>query len=143
MPPRPHKLSKNPIFMELYKQEQRIRVALGIEKGPLPNVGIKWLRKYFEYLAANLSFPFEARLTEEIGYYRQPAYSQVKVLALLEPDDARRRQEYFGLICTGRKAEQEIEAPLVDLEVEENSPNFQLIEDYWYWIWNWRFDPQI
>jgi hypothetical protein len=130
--------------VELYEQEQRIRVALGIDREePLPNVGIKWLRNYFEYLVSNLSFPFEAQLTEEVGYYRQPSYSQVTVMSLVQPDDSRRHQEYYGLICTVRKAGLEVEAPLVDLEVAEDYPNFQLIEDYWYWIWNWRFDPQI
>jgi hypothetical protein len=129
--------------MESNDQERRIRTALGLEKGPLPNVGIEWLRQYFKYLAANLSFPFEAKLTEEIGYYRQPTYSQVKVLALLDPDKNRAEQEYSGLFCTVLKAGQEIEVPLVDLELEEKYQYFQLIEDYWYWIWNWRFDPRI
>lgn len=127
---------------ELHQQEYRIRIALGLEKGPLPKVKFEWLQKYCEYLAAHLSFPFEAQHTEEIGSYRQPSYSQVKVVAILTArnDPA---QEYSGLICMVIKAEQEIEVPLVDLEVDEQNPNFQLIEDYWYWIWNWRFDPQI
>jgi hypothetical protein len=130
--------------VELYKQEQRIRAALGINKeDPLPNVGMKWLSNYFGYLVSRLSFPFEAQLTEELGYYRQPAYSQVEVISLLQPDDSRRHQEYYGLICTVRKVGQEVEAPLVDLEVAKDDPNFQFIEDYWYWIWNWRFDPKI
>ena len=38
---------------------------------------------------------------------------------------------------------QEIDVPLVDVELNENAPNYRLIEDYWYWFWNWRFDPQI
>jgi hypothetical protein len=129
--------------VELHEQEQRIAIALGLDKGPLPNVGIEWLRKYFKYLAANLAFPFEAQHTEEIGYYRQPAYSQVQVIALLDPDKNPGQDEYSGLICRILKVEQEIEVPLVDLEVDEEHPNFQLIEDYWYWIWNWRFDPRI
>jgi len=129
-------------FHELHQQESRIRIALGLEKGPLPKVKFEWLQKYFEYLAAHLSFPFEAQHTEEIGFYQQPSYSQVKVVAILIPDSDPAR-EYSGLICKVVKAEQEIEVPLVDLEVDEQNPNFQLIEDFWYWIWNWRFDPQI
>jgi hypothetical protein len=129
--------------MELHDQERRIRIALGLEKGHLPNVGIEWLRRYFKYLAANLSFPFEAQLTEEIGYYRQPAYTSVKVLAMVDPDKIPAEQEYFGLFCKVLKAGQETEVPLVDLEVDENNQNYRLLEDYWYWIWNWRFDPRI
>jgi hypothetical protein len=28
--------------------------------------------------------------------------------------------------------------PLIELEIPGDSPNFQLIEDYWHWFWNWR-----
>jgi hypothetical protein len=129
--------------VDLQSQEKRIKTALGLEKGPLPNVGIEWLRRYFKYLIANLAFPFDAQHTEEIGYYRQPVYSQVKVVALVDPDKNPAQDEYSGLICRILKAAQEIEVPLVDLEVEEDNSNFQLLEDYWYWIWNWRFDPRI
>jgi hypothetical protein len=24
------------------------------------------------------------------------------------------------------------------LEIPQDGPNFQLIEDYWFWFWNWR-----
>ncbi|MGA2059374.1 MAG: calcium-binding protein [Thermoguttaceae bacterium] len=123
-------------------QELRIRTALGLNKGPLPNVEVEWLRKYYEYLAANLSLPFDARYAEEGDYYRKPAYHQVKVLALLDPDKNPGR-EYNGLICRTHATDREIEVPLVDLEIEADNPNFQIIEDYWYWIWNWRFDPRI
>jgi hypothetical protein len=123
-------------------QEFRIRTALGLDNGPLPNVEIEWLRKYYEYLVANLSLPFEAQYVEESDFYRKPVYHQVQVLALLEPDK-NPGQEYHGLICRTHATDREIEVPLVDLEIESDNPNFQNIEDYWYWIWNWRFDPRI
>ena len=129
-------------WLEVHDQEHRIRSILGLEKGPLPKVKIEWLQKYYKYLAANLSLPFEAQHTEDIGFYRQPAYSQVKVVALLDPGENPARED-SGLICLVRKAEQEIEVSLVDLEVEEEHANYRLLEDYWYWIWNWRFDPRI
>jgi len=129
-------------LLELHDLEHRIRSILGLEKGPLPKVKIEWLQKYYKYLAANLALPFEAQHTEEIGFYRQPSYSQVKVIALLDPGENPARED-SGLICLVRKAEQEIEVSLVDLEVEEENFNYQLIEEYWYWIWNWRFDPRI
>jgi hypothetical protein len=37
-----------------------------------------------------------------------------------------------------RKGDFEVNLPLVELEVPQKSPNFQLTEDYWYWFWNWR-----
>jgi hypothetical protein len=123
-------------------QEDRIRKALGLANGPLPQVRFTLLVKYFDYLTVNLTFPFDAQLTEEMGFYRQLVYSQVKTLALVYPRDES-AQEYSGLNCSVLKTSQQIEVPLVDLEVDYVHPNSQLLEDYWYWIWNWRFDPKI
>lgn len=126
----------------VHDQERRIISIFGLKTGSLPKVGIEWLQKYYQYLATNLTLPFEAQHTEEIGFYRQPAYSQVKVVSLLDPGENPAREE-SGLICLVCKAEQELEVPLVDLEVDEEHANYQLLEDYWYWVWNWRFDPSI
>jgi hypothetical protein len=122
-------------------QEARIRSALGLECGPLPALGRVWLRKYYEYMASHLFLPFEARCAENTGSFREPT-DPATVLDILDPlrhpseDDA-------GLVCRVRRGPQEEHVPLVDLEVDEDHPNYQLLEDYWYWVWNWRFDPQI
>jgi hypothetical protein len=129
-------------LLEVHDQEHRIRAILGLEKVPLPKVKIEWLQKYYKYLAANLTLPFDAQYTEELDLNRKPAYSQVQVIAILDPGENTARED-SGLICLVRKAEQEMEVPLVDLEVEDEHANYQLLEDYWYWIWNWRFDPRI
>ncbi len=100
------------------------------------------MRKYYEFLTRNLSLPFQAQHTEETGIYGQPAYSQVEVVAFLDPEK-NPAEEYLGLICKVRKVDREMEVPLVDLEVDEDNRNYRLLEDYWYWIWNWRFDPRI
>lgn len=128
--------------IKVHEQEQRIRTALGLNNGPLPKVGIEWLRKYYVHLAANLILPFDCQHTEEVGLYQQPMYAKAKVLLLLDPDK-HSVDEYSGLVCRIQKEDKEMEVPLVDLEVDETGTNFQLMEDYWYWIWNWRFDPHI
>ena len=122
-------------------QESRIRAALGLEHGQLPKVESQWLHRYYEYLAVHLSFPFEAEYAEDISGYRQ-LVSTVTVISLLHPDEHAQHEE-FGLICRARRGTQEIEVPLADVELKEDSPNYRLVEDYWYWFWNWRFDPQI
>jgi hypothetical protein len=122
-------------------REGRIRVALGLARGPLPKMGIPWLHNYHEYLAVRLSLPFQARCAEGIGRLGQFA-CVVEVIALLNPDETH-DIECVGLVCTARCGNQTAELPLVDLEVEAASPNYQPLEDYWYWVWNWRFDPRI
>ena len=116
-------------------------MALGLVRGPLPAVESRWLCKYYEYLAARLSLPFEARCTDDISGLRQLS-PRVTAVALVDPDGNPSR-ENSGLTCTVRSGTLEAEVPLVELEVEEGSPNFELVEDYWYWFWNWRFDPRI
>jgi hypothetical protein len=46
--------------------------------------------------------------------------------------------EFDGIFCKTRKGDFEINLPLIELELPDDSPNSQLIEDYWYWFWNWR-----
>lgn len=121
--------------------ERRIRAALGLASGPLPKVRGEWLHRYYEYLAVNLSLPFDAEYVGDISGHRQIA-SAITVVALIHPD-GQANQEEFGLVCRAHRGAQEIEVPLVDVELREDAPNQRSIEDYWYWFWNWRFDPQI
>ena len=122
-------------------QEARIRAALGLAHGPLPEVQSQWLHRYYEYLTAYLSLPFDGEYAEDISIYRQ-LVAPVTVVALLHPDDHGGHEEY-GLLCRARRGTQEIELPLADVELPADAANSQLIEDYWYWFWNWRFDPKI
>ncbi len=122
-------------------QEGRILAALGLARGPLPHVVAKWLLRYHEYLAANLSLPFDARCPEDSGVVR-PWTSNVTVVELLAPSD-RPAQDGPGLKCEAIRGGAASEISLADLEVEGDHPNAQLIEDYWYWYWNWQFDPRI
>ena len=122
-------------------QEQRIRQALGITGGPLPEVQTEWLRKYYHYLRDRLRVPFEAQYAQDaVG--QSSKISTITVIGLVDPDQHGRHEE-AGLLCRARRGAEEIEVPLVDVELAETSPNSQWIEDYWYWFWNWRFDPRI
>jgi len=122
-------------------QEERIRAALGVVHGSLPEVQTKWLQLYYKHLSAHLSLPFDAIYAEDIVGYRQ-LVARVTVIMLLPPDECGKHEE-LSLLCRVRRGNDDIEVPLADVEVRVNAPNFQLIEDYWYWFWNWRFDPKI
>ena len=45
-------------------------------------------------------------------------------------------------VPTGISAESkggcEVNLPLIELRVAHDSPDFDLIEEFWYWFWNWR-----
>jgi hypothetical protein len=92
--------------------------------------------RYYQYLAANLSFPFTAcyPVTKSSGEEVEHCCTVVELL------DPRKHvwDEFDGIFCRTRKGRFEVNLPLIELKVPEDSPNFQLIEDYWYWFWNWR-----
>jgi hypothetical protein len=124
-----------PEFYPKLHQKDRIIEALG-SVGCIPRVQEEPLSRYYEYLTARLSFPFDA-------YYPEPANTLEEVLhrcvvtELLDPvNDI--CEESGGIFCKTRKGEYETNLPLIELEIPHESPNFQFIEDYWYWFWNWR-----
>lgn len=109
--------------------------ALGAEH-EIPRVDDEPLSRYYQHLSKRLCFPFFA-------HFPKPATSQEEeefrctVLELLNP--AKHLGDGFdGLFAKTRKGKYEINLPLIDLELPDDSPNFQFIEDYWYWFWNWR-----
>jgi hypothetical protein len=115
---------------------KRIAAVLGLSENGLPRVDECTLAPYYRYLSANLSWPFTAHYPlpttpEERAEFRCTA------LELLDPvkdiyDD------FDGIFCKTRKGKYEINLPLSELVVPDESPNGQLIEDYWYWFTNWR-----
>ena len=117
-------------------QRDRIIEALGPMRQQLPGVDEETLSRYFRYLTVTLSFPFTA-------HYPAPATSleerlhRCTVLELLDPiNDI--CDEFDGIFCKTRKGIFEVNLPLIELEIPQDSPNFELIEDYWFWFWNWR-----
>ena len=117
-------------------QKQRILVALGSDDGHLPLVDEETLYRYFEYLSENLLLPFTAHYPEPTTPLEEAQY-ECTVLELLSPSK-HACDEFDGIFCKTCKAGFEVNLPLIELEVPKNSPNFQMIEDYWYWLWNWR-----
>jgi hypothetical protein len=117
-------------------RKHRIIEALGLLGEPLPSVDEETHSRYYEYLSANFFLPFAA-------YYPRPKTSQEEeefrctVLELLDPAK-HMGDEFDGIFCKTRKGKYEINLPLIELDVPDDNPNFQFIEDYWYWFWNWR-----
>jgi hypothetical protein len=117
-------------------QAERIMEALGPLGERQAGIDEQPLSRYYRYLSANLSFPFTA-------YYPEPTTPLEEVLHLctvlqvLDPTKCI-CDEFDGIFCKTRKGKFGVNLPLSELKVLENSPNYQLIEDYWHWFWNWR-----
>jgi hypothetical protein len=117
-------------------QRRRIMTALGLTHGRLPKVDDETLSRYYRYLAAKLPLPF-------VAYYPKPKDARQErdfrcvVLELLDPA-VYLGDGFDGIFCKTRKGKYEINLPLIELEVPQDSPAFELIDDFWYWFWNWR-----
>jgi hypothetical protein len=117
-------------------RKARIMAALGLTGDRLPAVDEDTLFRYYEYLSANLSFPFVACYPHPANI-REQRESCCYVLELLDPV-RHFGDEFDGIFCKTRKGKYDLKLPLIDVELPQDSPNCQLIEDYWYWFWNWR-----
>ena len=124
------------VFSTLASTEDRadrVRAVFGLASGGnLPRVHPVTLRTYYEFLRARLTMPFVADYCPA----NEPVICGLTVVGLLTPKTSA-GDVSRGLFCLARDPECVARLPLVDLEVPEDDPNFQLVEDYWYWAWNW------
>jgi hypothetical protein len=119
-----------------HDRRDRIIDALGPFGGHPPSVDEETLSRYYTYLSARMSFPFAAHYPEPRSSLEEVQYRCI-VLELLDPTNDI-YDDFDGIFCKTRKGKYEINLPLIELEVPNDSPNSQFIEDYWYWFWNWR-----
>jgi hypothetical protein len=117
-------------------QKQRIRIALGSKNELLSKVDEETLSRYYHYLSANLTLPFAAHFPKPTTSEEQKAF-RCTVVSLIDPTKYL-GDGFDGIFCKTRKGEYDLNLPLIDLYLPENSKNFQLIEDYWFWFWNCR-----
>lgn len=129
-----------PNFQDLYERqtvsttEDRIRAILGVRSGTsLPKVNAATMLTYYRYLASRLMLPCEARYSSDAD----GTISLVTVTELIDPQTMW-SDNLVGLCCRAHRRNNAEILPLVGVEVEHDSPNFQFLEDYWFWLWNWR-----
>jgi hypothetical protein len=116
--------------LDLHDQKDRIRAALGVTTDDaVPPVERATLRAYGEYLKARLAFPLSARFSEPDGVL--PIESTLLVVGLSDSASVDHR---FGLVCRVQGDRQVREMPLALLEVGEDQPHHQLLDDYRCWF---------
>ena len=119
-----------------HDQGERIIEALGLLGDHSPSVDEETLFRYYKYLSARLSFPFTAHYPEPRSSLEEVQHRCIG-LELLDPTKDI-YDDFDGIFCKTRKGKYEINLPLIELQIPNDSPNSQFIEDYWYWFWNWR-----
>lgn len=129
----PSKIVTKPLDMD--ERDDRIRSVFGLTSDdPLPESDEESLRAYYKFLAAKLSFPFEAKYPIERLGFGSKTYA-ITVLGLLDPEEVPGKE--YGLLCQARRGAEQIEVPLTEVEVVVANANRRLMEDYSHWVVNW------
>jgi hypothetical protein len=116
-------------------QKDRILEALG-SVGHIPRVHEEPLSRYYKYLTKHLYFPFHAHYPKPATFQEEGEF-RCTVLELLHP--AKHLGDWCdGIFCKTRRGKYELNLPLIDLYLPEDTFRFPLIDDYWFWFWNWR-----
>lgn len=119
-----------------FDREQRIVRALGARNGVIPRVDEATLLAYYRHLVASLSLPLVACLSNP-ARSREEAESRCVLVELIDPSK-HDGSTVDGILGKTRSGNCEATVPLIDLYLPEKSPDFQIVEDYWYWFWNWQ-----
>ena len=121
-------------YPELNRKD-RISEALG-SGSRIPRVEEELLSRYYKYLTERLDFPFIAHFPKPATFQEEEEF-RCTVVELLDPVK-HMGDGIDGIFSKTSKGKYEINVPLIDLYLPEDSFGFQLIDDYWYWFWNWR-----
>jgi hypothetical protein len=108
-----------------------VQAILG--EGRLPPFTEESLLEAYRYLAAQLSFPFDATYDVDTDFDHEEKVSSVTVFGLIEPDDQIVEE---GLLCKALEDGEAIELPLYAVDVSPDSKNRKLIEGYLDWYFN-------
>lgn len=132
---KPTKIVTQPLSMK--DQDDRIRVVFGLTRDDLlPDADDASVRTYYKYLAAKLTFPFEATWAREVGF--GDVTEKVTVLALGGFEDDPWIDDQNGILCQAKMTRGTGDLPLSEMDMVKGKPNKQLVEDYAYWFWNHR-----
>jgi hypothetical protein len=109
-------------------EDKRIQAVLdGID----PDDEMALVEAWEEHLDENLSFPFEAEVSEWQDRGPLRTGERVKVKSIFEADD------HYGILVEVRRGREKFIFPLCDLEVtDKQSPNYQFVMDYAVWFAN-------
>jgi len=138
--------------------EQFKRIEAVFNTSEIPNVSGSTVHQYFEYLKANLTYPCTLTGIESMGHFgweerfefgygsksdyqrlRRERGSYQDQYELLTLENAVVYGERDVLVKVERKSPRKrFEIPLSELQaVDEESDNYQLLDDYSVWCVNW------
>ena len=128
----PTQLVPKPLESEF--QDDRIRAVFGLTTDdPLPPRNWDTDEKYYHYLKSTLQFPFAARYIDESVPYDKGRDRTGTVIQMFEDFHT---DEGHGAMCQIREGDRLREMPLAELDVPEDDPNRQIIDDYTCWFYN-------
>ncbi|WP_407269657.1 DUF6398 domain-containing protein [Radiobacillus sp. PE A8.2] len=92
------------------------------------------LEIFYGYLQNHLSFPFSATYQQDVGPLSVAEYD-VNCLRL---DQIMEFDEFYGIYIECRQERKKVTVTLAEIEVDEENPNYALIQLYQAWFWKYR-----
>ena len=137
------------------EQEKRISTILGLdEDGDLPGVDDETLAIYRNYLEQHLELPFTVTGKDDfsweegflVGFGSKAEHNRLRETqpSSLDTYDFlvfEVKGYFYGLMASVQRVEDRkiFVLPLAKLEAtDQNSKNYQLLDDYLFWFFNWR-----
>jgi hypothetical protein len=130
----PTNIVTRPLSMD--EPDDRIRAVFGLTSDDgLPKADEQTQRHFLDYLKAHLSFPFDADYwtKSDLG-----PTERAKVTLNGFADPPLDRQD--GILCEARTRNRAFQIRLAGLQLSEDDPNAQYVEDYTRWLWKTQDD---
>jgi hypothetical protein len=117
-------------------QEDRIRAIMQLTSDDAwPAINDANLRRYYDYLAANLTLPLAVEYVDPgLGFPLASRSAQSPPLQIVELLPPKAGVRSGGLICAVQLGDQRQELPLSDLESVRKGQPWQLLADYAFWF---------
>ena len=109
-------------FISVKEQDNKIRKVFKLQEDEdLPMVSDETLEIYYQYLMKELTFPFDAEYSEEVGFIKDELYS-VSIKKFVHYGITG-DNDFYGLFCEARYERKKMILILADVEVKEVGSN--------------------
>jgi hypothetical protein len=120
---------------EIRGAKERINPVFGLTaEDDWPDINGQTLEIIFDHLISTVSFPFNAEFAMPDREKGGENITIIEVHNIVDPDTTEDLEAY-GLVCEAADDRGNFKVPLSEIVIQQDDPNYRLIEDYCVWYW--------
>jgi len=120
---------------EIRDAKERMFPVFGLsEEDDWPDMNHQNLEIIYDHLISTVSFPFYAEFAMPDPQKGGETITNIEVHNIIDPDITYEIDTY-GLICEASDERGQFKVPLSEIVIQQEDPNYHLIEDYCIWYW--------